>query len=665
MQITESNIKSILSDLNEMTDTGFVRKYGSTKTRIDSQLNELSDDTLKSYVNKAQDGNRKRLLNIDSAKNRKSGINKAMDKLGENLTEEFKKGQTLYITKKNDKIANTPRCGQVHSIGDTHVVLRTVGGTKLYKAHKDCLSADSKDSYLVKNRPVKEEVLDELSDKTKDNYFTKAAINRGKADKEDDTKTATKRDKGINRLLNPVTKNKGDVVREDSLNELSASTLHSYIAKADKDASSMEPRLAFTYGKDRGLVKKYANRSKGVHKAVRDMKEDTLNEKNWITGAIKKPGSLHRELGVPAGKDIPIGKLDAASHAPGKEGKRARLALTLKKMHEDTLTEARRGRPPKDAAARAVYDNAHKDEQEHIVMQLRKAALVSGHPVHFMNGDKKILPVSHIHRALDVHDSARPMEKQSIAHFLHHSPKTFPQVIGEEFVEIKEGKTFKDNKYGADKQKSRELWKKISRKKKSESQANESVESLDELSKNTLGNYIKKATDKLDTGSFRQGIKDGANKPNDPKLDRKVNNRSRGIKLAATKLTKESVIDDLNSLDEAYDGVKFVSYYKDGPAYPAVKQHSKEAHYNAYKWHMDKIKEHGERKAYDHHGASEFSAKRHLKRSGKPEPMNEAVNSQKETILALNRKTARQVLKNTRKINLVWKAGKDNEDTNS
>jgi hypothetical protein len=52
----------------------------------------------------------------------------------------------------------------------------------------------------------------------------------------------------------------------------------------------------------------------------------------WISGAIKHPGALHRELGVPQGKKIPAGKLARAAHAKGKLGQRARLAETLKGM---------------------------------------------------------------------------------------------------------------------------------------------------------------------------------------------------------------------------------------------------------------------------------------------------------------------------------------------
>ena len=52
----------------------------------------------------------------------------------------------------------------------------------------------------------------------------------------------------------------------------------------------------------------------------------------WIAGAIKKPGALHEQLGVPKGEKIPAKKLAAAAKKPGKLGQRARLAQTLKGM---------------------------------------------------------------------------------------------------------------------------------------------------------------------------------------------------------------------------------------------------------------------------------------------------------------------------------------------
>lgn len=55
---------------------------------------------------------------------------------------------------------------------------------------------------------------------------------------------------------------------------------------------------------------------------------------NWIEGAIKKPGSLRKSLGVKKGQKIPEKKLDAAAQKGGKLGQRARLAKTLAKMRK-------------------------------------------------------------------------------------------------------------------------------------------------------------------------------------------------------------------------------------------------------------------------------------------------------------------------------------------
>lgn len=67
-------------------------------------------------------------------------------------------------------------------------------------------------------------------------------------------------------------------------------------------------------------------------KMAANLKHKKHKSKNWIKGAIKHPGALHTELGVPQGKKIPAKKLAVAAKKGGKEGKRARLAETLKKL---------------------------------------------------------------------------------------------------------------------------------------------------------------------------------------------------------------------------------------------------------------------------------------------------------------------------------------------
>lgn len=56
--------------------------------------------------------------------------------------------------------------------------------------------------------------------------------------------------------------------------------------------------------------------------------------KKWVQEAIKKPGALHKEMGVPMGKKIPAKKLATAAKKGGKIGQRARLAETLKSFHK-------------------------------------------------------------------------------------------------------------------------------------------------------------------------------------------------------------------------------------------------------------------------------------------------------------------------------------------
>jgi hypothetical protein len=57
--------------------------------------------------------------------------------------------------------------------------------------------------------------------------------------------------------------------------------------------------------------------------------------KNWIKGATKNKGALHRALDVPADKKIPKKKLaEAAKSKSPKIRKEANLAKTLSKLRK-------------------------------------------------------------------------------------------------------------------------------------------------------------------------------------------------------------------------------------------------------------------------------------------------------------------------------------------
>jgi hypothetical protein len=64
-------------------------------------------------------------------------------------------------------------------------------------------------------------------------------------------------------------------------------------------------------------------------------------KKLWIQEAIRKPGALHSQLGIPQGQKIPESTLNAAAKEGGKLGKRARLAKTLRGMHGTPLSSFR------------------------------------------------------------------------------------------------------------------------------------------------------------------------------------------------------------------------------------------------------------------------------------------------------------------------------------
>lgn len=52
----------------------------------------------------------------------------------------------------------------------------------------------------------------------------------------------------------------------------------------------------------------------------------------WIQSAIRRPGQLHRDLGVPPGQRIPTELVRWAATQPGALGQRGRLALTLERL---------------------------------------------------------------------------------------------------------------------------------------------------------------------------------------------------------------------------------------------------------------------------------------------------------------------------------------------
>ena len=59
------------------------------------------------------------------------------------------------------------------------------------------------------------------------------------------------------------------------------------------------------------------------------------SKKNWIQGAVKRPGALRKKLGVKKGENITAAQLNQASKSKNpRTRKQANLAKTFKKMRK-------------------------------------------------------------------------------------------------------------------------------------------------------------------------------------------------------------------------------------------------------------------------------------------------------------------------------------------
>src|SRR5262245_56721080 len=76
-----------------------------------------------------------------------------------------------------------------------------------------------------------------------------------------------------------------------------------------------------------------STKQEGVVGGTKDAGKFAKGGGKWMAGAVKKPGALHRSLGVPQGEKIPAGKIEKASHSDNPTlRKRANLAKTFAKF---------------------------------------------------------------------------------------------------------------------------------------------------------------------------------------------------------------------------------------------------------------------------------------------------------------------------------------------
>jgi hypothetical protein len=149
----------------------------------------------------------------------------------------------------------------------------------------------------------------------------------------------------------------------EQLDELKKSTVKSYLLKKHDKMYSNPAKDPKTARKDLDKLTGAHDRLVGVKPTSEEIEQ--IDEKNWIAGAIKKPGAMTtaaKREGVSTSKYEQEHK-----HDSGKAGKRARLAITLKKFKEENESHSIIDQMinevlSKDASAGAwIHDFVHSD----------------------------------------------------------------------------------------------------------------------------------------------------------------------------------------------------------------------------------------------------------------------------------------------------------------
>lgn len=114
-----------------------------------------------------------------------------------------------------------------------------------------------------------------------------------------------------------------------------------------KDKPSDTPLMRKRKNLAQTLIKIAKKKKMGESLTITEQKLVNIlkEKKKWIAGAIGKPGTLHKQLGVPHGEKIPAKKLQVKPGDSPKLKKRKILAQTLKKIVKkkkmgESLTQA-------------------------------------------------------------------------------------------------------------------------------------------------------------------------------------------------------------------------------------------------------------------------------------------------------------------------------------
>jgi hypothetical protein len=312
-------------------------------------------------------------------------------------------------------------------------------------------------------------------------------------------------------------------MNEEQIDELSKSTLGSYVKKAKNQLSSSDYHVGRAVGArevgqsanfSKELENKLAARGKkryhGIDKAVGKMTKEEVQidelSKKTMGSYVKKASGAERPKNVMDPKNVPLTNIAAyqGDSETGHFGKR---------FNQHTYDKAERLRKNRETGIKRAVDKLAKEEVE-----ITEASVAD------------VAKTAHLHVRAGKHDSIHTAIQSAVnTHFPSsvHSAVTRKKVAAQALNKIQSMNKSKLTK--------------------------EESDQIDELSKPTIGRYINKAKNSIDLTAWRQGYKEaGAGSPS-KHMEKKLSKRHKGIETAVKKLTKEES-ENLDELSKATMG---------------------------------------------------------------------------------------------------------------
>jgi hypothetical protein len=311
---------------------------------------------------------------------------------------------------------------------------------------------------------------------------------------------------------------------EEQIDELSKATMGRYINKAATKMGSQGVTAGLKIAADEKSSKNFKDmgkREKGIKLAVSKLTKEDIEQVDEISKAtlgsyVKKASGAEQPKNVMSPKNVPLTKIAAyqGDSETGHFGSR---------FNQHTYDKAERLRKNRETGIKRAVDKLTKEEVE-----ITEASVAD------------VAKTAHLHVRAGKHDSIHTAIQSAVnTHFPSsvHSSVTRKKVAAQALSKIQSMNNSKMTK--------------------------EDAEQIDELSKRTLGSYVKKAKKELSSSDYHVGRAVGARETGQksnfsPELERKLTKRGKkryhGIDKAVDKMMTKEDVEQVDEISKAMAG---------------------------------------------------------------------------------------------------------------